>query len=706
MRISRPLVALFLVLTPHVFAADWRDKVDRALTQTSALEPSEFLLVLNEQADLSDTAQLPTKAEKARHVFERLSETAARTQSGLVADLEQRGIEHRAYWIANVVWARGRLDDIQRLAQRPDVRRIEACPSVRMRDDVRVAIPLDATEETIPAGVSIIGAPAMWDKGYRGQGVVVGVADTGQAWTHPALKFRYRGWQGISANHNYNWHDAMHECNDEPCDSSSHGTSTTGIAVGNDQHGKVIGVAPEARWIGCRNMNANGAGTPATYTECLQFFIAPTNLNGTEPNPVLAPDVINNSWLCPPDEGCAPETLRLAVEAVRAAGIVFVAAAGNDGPLCSTINAPPAMYASAFTVGASEQGNRMASFSSRGPVTIDGSSRIKPDVVAPGVGITSSVPPSGYAAVSGTSMAAPHVTGLVALLLSASPALSGHVDEIEQYIRRNTTPLVPEAARSCDATIRQPNNTYGWGQVQAVLPCGDRATICVAEERFAVSATWKTANDSGTAHPVRLTKDAASFWFFGEDNVELAVKVVDGRDFNGYFWVFYASLSNVDFTIKVTDLVTARQKEYHNASGTFASNADIQAFTDPLIIFCSKSLQETTAAISTSLPLLNGRLRAELNFVDPRQSGTLAASAVPLSKESGFFWFFGSDNPELFVKALDAHGVNGRCWLFYGGLTNLEFDLKVTDVTTGLTQTYHNPSGHFASASDVSTFCP
>ena len=139
-------------------------------------------------------------------------------------------------------------------------------------------------------------------------------------WTHNALKPQYRGWNGSTADHNYNWHDSIHSgggaCGPNtqaPCDDNGHGTHTTGTTSGDDGAGNQIGVAPGAKWIGCRNMD-QGNGTPATYTECFQFFIAPTDLNGQNPDPTLRPHVMNNSWGCPPSEGCAPDTLRTIVE--------------------------------------------------------------------------------------------------------------------------------------------------------------------------------------------------------------------------------------------------------------------------------------------------------------------------------------------------------------------------------------------------------
>src|SRR5690606_9828155 len=170
-------------------------------------------------------------------------------------------------------------------------------------------------------------------------------------------------------------------------DDESHGTHTMGTMLGDDGGANQIGMAPGARWIGCRNME-QGVGTPVTYSECFQWFVAPTDLAGDNADPAMAPDVISNSWTCTPGEGCAdPNLLLTVVENVRAAGIVVASAAGNSGPSCSTISQPPGIYDAAFTVGASTLDDAIAGFSSRGPVMVDGSNRLKPDVTAPGVSV-------------------------------------------------------------------------------------------------------------------------------------------------------------------------------------------------------------------------------------------------------------------------------------------------------------------------------
>ena len=376
----------------HPNSPDWTRKVDPPVLQFAAQAASgetDFLVVLTEQADLSGAAKLTTKLAKGTYVFQKLTEVATRTQSPVLRLLESQGIAHQSFWIANMIRVHGNMSVIQQMAQRDDVAHIYANPRVHFQEPtIEFAAP--AAIDAVEPGVSLIRAPQVWALGFTGQGVVVGGNDTGYRWTHNALKGRYRGWNGTVADHNYNWHDSIHSgggvCGPDsaqPCDDDGHGTHTMGTMVGTDGGANQIGVAPGAKWMGCRNMD-QGNGTPATYSECLQWFIAPTDSGGNNPDPTKAPDVINNSWGCPPSEGCSALTLQTPIENVRAAGIAVIVSAGNSGNACSTVQDPPAIYEASISVGATANNSDFTTgFSSRGPVTVDGSNRLKPNVTAP-----------------------------------------------------------------------------------------------------------------------------------------------------------------------------------------------------------------------------------------------------------------------------------------------------------------------------------
>ena len=443
---------------------------------------AEFFLFLDEQADLSLADAVVNKVEKGRYIYETLSRTALQTQKPLIQELERLGISYRSYWIANMIWIQGDKAELESLALQPAVRHIFANPMVRGQIPAQNTAAADtAATGSIEWNLLKVEADKVWAMGDQGQNVVIGGQDTGYDWNHPSLHQQYRGWEGSSADHNYNWHDAIHADNPatplgnpcgfdsrEPCDDYGHGTHTMGIMAGSDGGSNQIGMAPQARWIGCRNME-QGWGTPASYIECYQWFAAPTDLDGKNPDPSKAPDIINNSWSCPASEGCSdPTMLQTVVENVRAAGILSVQSAGNSGPNCSTIDTPAAIYDASFTIANTTASDTLATRSSRGPVMVDGSGRMKPDAAAPGTNIRSAWLYNGYTILSGTSMAAPHVAGLAALLIAAQPGLGGKVDDLEKLITQTAAPLTG-AVETCGgiASSTIPNNSYGWGRINA-----------------------------------------------------------------------------------------------------------------------------------------------------------------------------------------------------------------------------------------------
>ena len=474
---SLPRLLLLAILAAPPALAE-RAPVDARIFEGRADgDPASFLVVLRDQADLTAAAGIADRTARIRFVVDALRARAELSQAPLKARLDAAGIPFRSYFLVNMIEVEAPRSVAEELAMADGVSSIAANPSVPWKPAPALpdgsAAPLEARAlSAIEPNVSKIGAPAVWQGGHRGEGIVVAIADTGFSWRHPALQPRYRG---SAASHDYAWHDAIHNagaanpCGSNataPCDDDGHGTGTAGIAVGDDNAGNQIGVAPGSRLIGCRNMD-RGVGTPARYTECFQWFLAPTDAAGGRPRPDPAPHVINNSWGCPASEGCTDaNVLRGVVDNVVAAGIAVVVSAGNSGPACSTVSEAPTFYASSFTVGATTLDDQIASFSSRGAVSTDGSGRLKPEIAAPGTSIRTAANPTGYrGGFTGTSAAAPHVAGAVALLWSVRPDLVGNVPATVALFETTAVPLTSTQDCGSFPGSGVPNAVFGYGRI-------------------------------------------------------------------------------------------------------------------------------------------------------------------------------------------------------------------------------------------------
>lgn len=254
------------------------------------------------------------------------------------------------------------------------------------------------------------------------------------------------------------------------------------------------------------------------------------------------------------------------------------------------------------------------------------------------------------------------------------------------------------------------------GEVEVTGGCTTAHTLCLLDDRFTVDVTWRNfTGGSGVGNAVELTSDAGYFWFFNKDNVEVVIKALDGQRLNGSFWIFYGSLTNVEFELTVTDSATGAVKTYRNPPGQFASVGDTGAFPGDAVTPVSRAREHPApagaaaakqggcVADATHLCLLDGRFRLEMTWQDFR-GGTGEGQAVPLTGDAGYFWFFNRDNVELVVKTLDGSRINGRFWVFYGALSNVRFTLRVTDTATGAVREFVNPLGTFASVGETSAF--
>lgn len=421
-----------------------------------------LFVIMKAQADLTDVAKIEDRDERLTAAYEQLTAIANGSQADLRAFFDKVGVEYKSYYLENAMEVRGGTLMRLFLMTRPEVDRVIPSPHLRYAptDSPSLGVESAPSQNNIGWNIRMIGADKVWNEfGIQGEGIVIGQSDTGVDGTHPAIAKQYRGY---NASDDYNWYDPWNNTV-SPHDEIGHGTHTTGTILGANG----IGVAPKAEWIGCANLDRNLAN-PAYYLDCMQFMLAPFPHDGdpfTDGDPTRAAHVLNNSWGCPEIEGCDADALKQAAENLRDAGIFVVVSTGNDGPACETVVSPLSLYDSVFSVGAIDQFGTMALFSSRGPVIEDGSERVKPDIVAPGVDIFSSMPNGTYGSNSGTSMAGPHLVGVVALIWSAQPDLIGNIDATEKLIIETAAPYEGTINPNECFTGDLPNNAYGYGVV-------------------------------------------------------------------------------------------------------------------------------------------------------------------------------------------------------------------------------------------------
>lgn len=546
------IACMILPLSTVAQTVAWKAKVDPVVLKKAETETTvEFIAVLKQQADITAADNLETKEEKGTFVYNSLKAAAEHSQGEIISLLTKSNATFQSFWVVNCVSVKSDVLTLQAIAELASVEKII--------ENARCVAPKLVTavskEQVDPLGVtwgiSKTKANLVWTQlNVKGKGAVVAGEDTGYDWTHPALKNQYRGWNGSSANHNYNWHDAVHATGSscgkdspEPCDDNEHGTHTMGTMVGGNGGGTDIGMAPEAKWMGCRNMNANN-GTVTTYVECFQFFLAPTDLTNKNADPSKAPHVINNSWVCPTSEGCNTNTfstIETAVNNLRSAGVVIVGSAGNDYATvgCSSVREPVAVFAGTFTVGSTTSSNAISSFSNHGPVTNYGN-RISPDISAPGSGVYSSIPGGGYKNLDGTSMAGPHVAGLVALIISANPALAGKVATIEDIIQSTAVKLYSSACGSSSSAI--PNNTFGYGRIDAL------AAVTKAIKMLSVHENEKTTAVVN-AFPNPFSNNISFEFRNWNSSTVLEIYSITGTKISSKTWESVPSTYEVDLSV-------------------------------------------------------------------------------------------------------------------------------------------------------------
>ncbi|MEU7875199.1 S8 family serine peptidase [Dactylosporangium sp. NPDC049140] len=456
-------VALAMILVNSsgtAFAARPRQLVQAVVVLTAQVDPS--------------TIKAPNRRQRSAALERALRATAGTAQEGVLALLRKRqaqGLVTTAdpLWIFNGISVTAAPSVIRELAARADVRRIDPDLTIQapaMPGPTATTAPGPATPES---NVTLVNAPALWNLGFRGQGVVVANMDTGVDGTHPDLAGRWRGGSN-------SWYDPYGQHPTVPTDVNGHGTATMGVMVGGDAGGTSIGIAPDARWIAVKVFNDRGSATSTAIHRGFQWLLDPDG----NPDTADAADVVNDSWTLSAG-GCNLD-FQPDLAMLRAAGILPVFSAGNYGPATGTVFSP-ANNPDAFAVGATDNTDVIDPSSSRGPSAC-GQPTV-PRAVAPGVNVRTTDLYGLYTTASGTSLAAPHVAGALALLLGAFPDLPA--DRQAAALEGGAVDLGPSG----------PDNAYGFGRLDALAAYRWLSTV----PDFTMSASPSTATTTagGTA---------------------------------------------------------------------------------------------------------------------------------------------------------------------------------------------------------------
>ena len=458
------IVVLAAVAATGAVSPAWGGRIDPALVRMlNSAAPTDEYAVIVKMADTMDFHPLKASLEKEERMVRQArvvqalrdkANASGKDIRGLMAIREREGkiANRRDLWITNGYALTAHGETIRELAARTDVAEVVADRIIPL------GFAASATSSGFFSGswnLDMVGAPVLWKMGYTGQGVVVANIDSGVDYRHPALGPTWRGGP-------HDWHDSVttDPPTTVPFDDNGHGTHVMGVMVaGNDQNGKPIGVAPGAKWIAAKISDSTGKTQLSWIHDAFQWVINPDG----DPATPDAPNVVNCSWDIDAAGAYNPAQdlngeIQTDIQALTTAGIAMVFAAGNSGPNANT-SVSPANYPGAFSVGATDSNDAVMTISSRGPSASDGS--VYPTVVAPGSGIrttdlTGLNDVNTYTYADGTSLAAPHVAGAFALLLSIKPTLT--VTELESAVKTAALDLGPAG----------PDNSYGFGRLDVI----------------------------------------------------------------------------------------------------------------------------------------------------------------------------------------------------------------------------------------------
>jgi subtilisin family serine protease len=486
-------------------ASDGPAQVDPVLTAQLTSDGSARMLIYfraqpNFRAMPSAVAE--DRDARGQWVVSSLRQTAEASQRRAANLLASRGIEHQAFWVDNIIVVPSATAQlVDELRALDEIALLRASPEIVLYEPERID-PAQAMPRAAESSLVRIKVPDTWNLGITGTDIVVASIDTGVRFTHNALVGKYRGnLGGGSFDHNYNWWDPYTPASAAPEDTHDHGSHVTGTMVGDDGNGNQIGAAPGAKWIACKGFRPSA--TDAGLLSCAQFFAAPTNLAGQNPNPALRPHIVNNSW---GDCGRSYDGwYQGVIDAWHAAGIYPVFSAGNASN-CSYSSPPglntvgnPARYGNVTAVGSTGTSNGLyANHSNWGPTdnldTVNpepGHANLKPQVLAPGVSIRSSLRGSdtSFGLMTGTSMSGPAVAGVIALVWQAAPCLIGDYATTETVLESTATPIAYSSNNGDEGPGNVPNHAAGWGEVDALAAAQFAALLCDAMGTLAGTVT-------------------------------------------------------------------------------------------------------------------------------------------------------------------------------------------------------------------------
>lgn len=627
---------------------------------------------------------------RGQYVYEQLTRTAQLSQGRVQAELQRRGVPFQSYWITNAIYVEASDETVlQNVLNFPEIQSIRAPREIYLHDAQRPLLPA-VTVQAVEDNLTHIQAPQVWQRGITGRGLTVANIDTGVRYTHHALINAYRGNLGAdNFSHDYNWFDPYQQ-QPAPLDLHGHGTHTMGIMVGKDGSNNQIGVAPGADWIACRGCKGNTCGE-AQLLACAQFMLAPTRTDGSQPNPDLRPQVVNNSW-----GDCGrkyDDWFQSAVNAWLAAGIYPVFSNGNAGgcgydfpPGLNTVG-NPARYGSVTGVGSSGKSDGMyAAHSNWGPTdnpdTINpraGFDTLKPQVLAPGVNIRSAFVGSdnAYTWLSGTSMSAPHVAGLVALIWQAAPCLAGNYALTETLIEQTATPVYYDDGSPATPT-NLPNYAAGWGEINALAAVQEAQRQCAAVATIQGLVRGSQVCDPFQFLPVQGATITAYNANSPDQPVRITTTAADGT--------YLLTLSPASYRLKITGDGMIEQEIWLTLPPGQATVQNFDLLSDhPCLQAESNSVQvelQTGESTTHSINLSNqGWQETSFSIVKRtlHQPPLLADGGFELGNTSSSPWrqyslLFGT--PLCSVATCGGYGSalphSGQWWAWFGGASKAE----------------------------------